>query len=62
MALVNRGAAMIIHDAEAEEKLMSAACTLVHDQDRIASLENNIAGMAHSDAAGAIVDEIYKLI
>ena len=62
MALVNRGAAMIIHDAEAEEKLMSAACTLVHDQDRIASLENNIAGMAHPDAAGAIVDEIYKLI
>lgn len=62
MALVNRGAAMIIHDAEAEEKLMSAACPLVHDQDRIASLENNIAGMAHSDAAGAIVDEIYKLI
>lgn len=62
MALVNRGAAMIIHDAEAEEKLMSAACTLVHDQDRIVSLENNIAGMAHSDAAGAIVDEIYKLI
>ena len=62
MALVNRGAAMIIHDAEAEEKLMSAACTLAHDQDRIASLENNIAGMAHSDAAGAIVDEIYKLI
>ena len=62
MALVNRGAAMIIHDAEAEEKLMSAACALVHDQDRIASLENNIAGMAHPDAAGAIVDEIYKLI
>ena len=62
MALVNRGAAIIIHDTEAEEKLMSAACTLVHDQDRIASLENNIAGMAHSDAAGAIVDEIYKLI
>lgn len=61
MALVKKEAAMIVTDAEAPEKLMKTACSLVHDRERIAGLERNIAAMGHKDAAGAIVAEIYRL-
>ena len=62
MALVNKGAALIVKDAEAPEKLMSAALELVRDDDRILALERNIAPLALADAAGTIVDEGYKLL
>ena len=62
MALVGKGAALMVTDAEAPEKLMKTACSLVHSPDRIAALEKNIAPLAMTDAAGAIVDNIYKLI
>ena len=62
MALVGKGAALMVTDAEAPEKLMKTACSLVHSPDRIASLEKNIAPLAMTDAAGAIVDNIYKLL
>ena len=62
MALVGKGAALMVTDAEAPEKLMKTACSLVHSPDRIAFLEKNIAPLAMTDAAGAIVDNIYKLL
>ena len=62
MALVHRDAAMLVKDAEASEKLMPAALELVHDRERIAVLEKNAAAMALPDAAGTIVDEIYKIL
>ena len=62
MALVGKGAALMVTDAEAPEKLMKTACSLVHSPDRIAALEKNIAPLAMTDAAGAIVDNIYKLL
>ena len=62
MALVNKGAALIVKDAEAPEKLMPAALELVRDDDRILALERNIAPLALADAAGTIVEEIYKLL
>ena len=62
MALVNKGAALIVKDAEAPEKLMPAALELVRDDDRILALERNIAPLALADAAGTIVDEVYKLL
>ena len=62
MALVGKGAALMVTDAEAPEKLMKTACSLVHSPDRIAYLEKNIAPLAMTDAAGAIVDNIYKLL
>lgn len=62
MALVEKDAAIIVKDCDAEQTLMDTACRLVHDRERISSLEKNIAALAKRDAAGAIVDEIYKVI
>ena len=62
MALVNRYAAMMVTDAEASEKLMKTACTLLHEPERIALLEKNIATLAKTDAAMDIVKEVYRII
>ncbi len=62
MALVNRSAALIVSDAEATEKLMPRAIDLLNDVRRTARLEKNIAALARTDAASAIVTEIYKLV
>lgn len=61
MALVNKGAAMMVKDAEAVEKLMAEAMSLVHDPEKIRTIEENVKTLARPDAAGTIVDEAYKL-
>ena len=62
MALVSRDAAMLVKDAEAKEKLLPAALSLVHDGARMAELSKNVAPLARLDAAQTIADEIYKLV
>ena len=62
MALVRKEAAMIVRDADAPEQLMSTALELVHDTERIATLEKNAEAMALRNAAQIICDEIYKLV
>ncbi len=62
MALVNKGAALIVKDAEAEEKLLATALGLASDPAKIAEIEKNVAPLARLDAAGTIAEEIYKLV
>lgn len=62
MALVRKNAGLIIHDAEAVEKLMPAACALIADSAKTRELEENIATLARTDAADAIAEEIYRLV
>ena len=62
MALVRKDAALIVRDAEAEEKLLPSALGLLHDEARIQQIERNVAPLARLDAAQTIVDEVYKLI
>ena len=62
MALVRKDAALIVKDAEAEEKLMETALTLLADPERIAVLEKNIEAMALRDAAQVIANEAYRII
>ena len=62
MALVNKDAALMVRDADAAEKLMETACSLIEDQERIALLEENIGKLALRDAAQTIADEIYKVL
>jgi UDP-N-acetylglucosamine--N-acetylmuramyl-(pentapeptide) pyrophosphoryl-undecaprenol N-acetylglucosamine transferase len=62
MALVNKGAGVLVKDAEAEAKLMKAACRLIESPDKIALMERNIAGLAKRDAAMTIADEVYRII
>lgn len=61
MALVNKQAALMVRDADAETQLMQTALELVRNPGRIASLETNIAALALPDAAKTIVDEIYAV-
>ncbi len=62
MALVRRDAALMVKDAEAEEKLLPTAMELLHDGDRIGIISANALKMAKMDAAQTIVDEVYRLL
>ena len=62
MALVKKNAAMMVTDAEAEDKLMKTACGLLAEPEKIALLENNIAALAKTDAAMDIVKEVYRYV
>ena len=62
MALVRRDAAVLVKDSEAKEKMMAEAVALVHDGERIKSMETNIAPLARMDAAMDIAKEVYRLL
>lgn len=62
MALVRKGAALMVRDAEAEEKLLPEAMRLIHDSAEVARIERNIAPLGKPDAALTIAQEVYKLI
>lgn len=62
MALVNNGAAVLIKDNEANEKLVKMALETIHDKEKLKSLSANIQKMALPDSANRIVDEAIKLI
>lgn len=62
MALVRRDAALMVKDAEAEEKLMETALALVRDAEKVAAVEKNAAAMALTNAAADIVDKAYELL
>ena len=61
MALVNREAALYVSDAEAKQKLMSLAIQTVKDDDKLASLRQNILKMALPDSSEIIAKEVIKL-
>lgn len=62
MALVNKDAALLVRDSEAQEKLMAEACALIENPEKIALLEKNISRLALRDAAMTIAEEIYKIV
>ena len=62
MALVRKGAALIVKDSEAQEKLLPTALALLDNPEQIASIEAAAGALAKTDAARAIVDEVYQLL
>ena len=62
MALVRKGAALIVKDADAREQLLPTALGLLADPDRITSIEAAAGALAKTAAAQEIVDEVYKLL
>ena len=62
MALVNKDAARMIPDAEAQERLVDEMLQLVTDQPALDSLAANVKKMALNNAAERIVDEIEKIL
>lgn len=63
MALVNKGAALMVKDTDAVREMMKEAIALSADPERIEKIEKNIALLEpERDAASAIANEVYKLI
>ena len=62
MALVRRGAAVLVKDVEAGEKLMQTALELVREPEKISDMERNAASLALPEAAMSIAEEVYKIL
>ena len=61
MALVNKGAAILIKDSEAQDRLMDEVEKIVFDREKIKELEKNILALAKPNASSDIADEVLKL-
>ena len=61
MALVNKDAAVLVKDNDAQEELISSALTLIQDNKQLESLHQNILKLALPDSARLIADEVMKL-
>jgi UDP-N-acetylglucosamine--N-acetylmuramyl-(pentapeptide) pyrophosphoryl-undecaprenol N-acetylglucosamine transferase len=62
MALVNKDAALMVRDADADEKLLDTVEGLLPDADRLAALERNILQLGRKDASEVIAKEVLKLV
>jgi UDP-N-acetylglucosamine--N-acetylmuramyl-(pentapeptide) pyrophosphoryl-undecaprenol N-acetylglucosamine transferase len=61
LALVNKKAALYVKDNEATDKLIPLAIATVTNAPQLKELSNNIAQLAHPDAARAIAQEVIRL-
>lgn len=61
MALVNKNAAVLVKDAEAAEKLIPTALTLIQDEQQLKALHSNVLKLAQKDSARRIAEEVIKL-
>ncbi len=61
MALVEKGAALMVKDAEAREKVVELALETVADDKKLESLAKNVLTLALPDSADIIADEVIKL-
>lgn len=62
LALVNKNAAIMVRDAEAQQKLVDEALQLIENTDKKNELAKNISLMALKDSAKTIAEEVIKLI
>lgn len=62
LALVDKGAALYVKDAEAGEKLLPVALETVADSGKLEALSAHIASLALPDSATTIAKEVLKLI
>lgn len=62
LALVNRNAAILVKDEQANSVLVSEALALLNDKERRHELAKNIAPLARPDAADTIAKEIFQII
>ena len=62
MALVDQNAALLVHDKDAKEKMLSTAIDLLNDENKKIELAKNLKKLAKPNAAENIAKEILKLI
>ena len=61
-ALEREGAATLVTDAEAREKAIPTALSLLDDEQKLAAMRENLRRLARPKAADEIVDEILNLL
>ena len=61
LALVNKQAAVYVKDAEAPEKLINTALSIINDEIKLNELHQNILGMALKNSAERIAEEVLKI-
>lgn len=61
LALVNKGAAVLVRDADAANQLVNTAIQLIQDDKRLAQLHTNILTLAQPDSARRIAQEVIAL-
>jgi UDP-N-acetylglucosamine--N-acetylmuramyl-(pentapeptide) pyrophosphoryl-undecaprenol N-acetylglucosamine transferase len=62
MALVNRQAADVVKDSDANKELVSKSIALLSDEVHLKNLQKNSLSMAYPNAAHVIAQEVLKLI
>jgi UDP-N-acetylglucosamine--N-acetylmuramyl-(pentapeptide) pyrophosphoryl-undecaprenol N-acetylglucosamine transferase len=62
MALVEKNAALMVRDADADARLLDTVEGLLTDDARLADLERNIRKLGRKDASEVIAKEVLKLI
>ena len=62
LALVSKGAAVLITDEHAPERLYDEALRLLADPERQQQLSTRVRELARPDATMTIVDELLKLV
>lgn len=62
MALVDKNAAILIKDEDAQDHLVEIAMKIITDDDQLKTLSENIAELAQHDSANRIVNEVVKII
>lgn len=61
MALVNKQAAVLVKDIDAEKELIAKALQLIFDETKLAQLSQNSLKLAEKDSARRIAEEVIKL-
>ena len=61
-ALSSKGAAILVRDAEARQRLMPCALSVVHDEESLTSMSREIAALAQRDSAARIADIIFDIV
>lgn len=62
MALSSKGAAILVKDIEARDKLVPMALKTIHDDEALASLSKEAGKMALPDSAKIIAEEVWKIV
>lgn len=61
MSMVNKGAAILVRNADASTELVRQAVRCINDKPALAELSKNMAGMAVTDAVERISNEVYRI-
>lgn len=61
MALVNKNAAILVKDIDAQKELVTKALETIKDSEKLAELSANVLKMAQTDSARRIAEEVIKL-